>query len=344
MHSPVWQDHPSHDTTEYWSDWDYYSDDYYDQGTPPKKRQRIDGEGDSGVKDEDIKRTQAGKKRRKLRPTQDVPELSLGESLNSDIEPSALATPTVVWRSKEAHDPIENHIVTEGEGEKVALLKDWRERFKAASKLERNSPPTKDPKPRKPNQTAIAVVIGRRPSENSSVGIDAPPMSSKAKNIASRSKAAPGRANRAPTSNLSAAKPKAAITSTTKGVRPPATAKRPLHGTVVLGQRANRTEILGQKGKASETEGVTTDGDETVPRKRRAPNTKEKENDVGHPTDTKDATTAGRKRKAADADEENTGPPAVKRKAPVPKTTVGASEARKESTVPTRRNTRSKRE
>lgn len=344
MHSPVWQEHPSDDIADYWSDWSYYTDDYYDQGSPKRKRQKIAGGAITEVKDKAIEGAQVGKRRGRFRPAEDVPELSLGESLDSDMEDSVVAKPTIVWRLKEAHDPIENLVVTEGEGEKVALLGDWRERFKASTKQGRNTAVTKGTKTQKLNQRAVAVVIGPRPSELTNGGIDALKISSKAKNMPSRIKAAPRHANGAPISKPSTAKAKAPISSTTDGIKPPATSKKSLHGIAMLGQRANEVEtIVKKRTRPGAEEEATTDGDETIPVKRRAPTTKKKENGAVQAAAHPDAYKTGSKRKAPDEDDETITPQAVKRKAPAPKVTTATSEPKKGSTVPIRRNTRSKR-
>lgn len=349
MHSPVWQEHPADDTAEYWSDWDYYSDDYYDQGALKRKRQRIAGESTTEAKGKNAEGPQVGKRRRKVEPAEDIPELSLGESLDSEMEESVAARPTVVWRSKEAHDPVENPIVREGEGEQVALLKDWRERFEAASQLGHDSTATKDPKTQRPNQRAVAVVIGPRPSDFANSRIDALKVSSKVKRIPSRSKAAPNDANGALTSKPSPAKVKAAIATTaSNSVNVSITTKKSLRGTAILGQRANEVETIVNKRKRPGAEGdAIMDGDETISRKRRAPATKEKEqeNEAVQSAAQSDASTKpGRKRKAVDEDDETITPRAVKRKAPAPKATTGASGPKKGPTVPTKRNTRSKRD
>ena len=343
MHSPVWREHPADDTAEYWSDWTYYTDDYYDQASPKRRRQRIGGQGITEAKDKDSKGTHVGKRRRKLLPIEDVPEHSRGESLESDTEKSVVAIPTVIWRLKGAHDPIEYPIVTEGEGEKVALLKDWRERFMVATKPGRGNAADKDLKTRKPNRTAVAVIIGPRPAEITSGGVAAPTMSSKAKNMPSRNKAVPALANGVSVSKSSTAKAKAASANTTNGVKPPAATKKSSHGTVVLGQRANEFETIGTKRKGPGE--VTANGDESMSRKRRAHATKEKENEAIQSAAQSDASSiAGRKRKAPDGDDERVSSRTVKRKTSAPKATTAASGPKKGPTVLTRRNTRSNRD
>lgn len=351
MHSPVWQEHPADDTAEYWSDWDYYSDDYYDQGASKRKRQKVAGESTSEAKGENAEGPQVGKIRRKFQSAEDIPELSLGESLDSDMEDSVAAKPTVLWRSKEAHDPVETPIVTEGEGEQVALLRDWRERFEVSSKLGRNTAATKDPKTQRPNQRAVAVVIGPRPWGFANSRIDALKVSSKAKHMPSRNEITPNDANGPLTSKPSTSKAKTATaTAAADNVNVPGITKKFLQGTAVLRQRANEVKTIAKKrNRPGAEEDATTDGDETIPRKRRALATKEKEkekeNEAVQSAAQSDASSKrGRKRKALDEGDETITPQAVKRSAPAPNVTTGASEPKKGPTVPTRRNTRSKRD
>lgn len=349
MHSPVWQEHPADDTAEYWSDWDYYSDDFYDQGASKMKRQKIAGESTTEAKGKHAEGLLVGNRGRRFESAEDIPELSLGDSLDSDMEESVAARPTVVWRSKEAHDPVENPIVREGEGEQVSLLKDWRQSFAASSKLGHNTAATKDPKVQRPTQRAVAVVIGPRPSDFANSSIDALKVSSKVKRMPSRSKTAPNDANGALTSKPSTVKAKAAIATTAANSgNVSITTKKSLRGTAILGQRANEVEtIVKKRNRPGAEEDATTDGDETISRKRRAPATKEKEkeNEAVQSAAQSDASFKfGRKRKAPDEDEDTITPQALKRKARAPKATAGVPEPKKGPTVPTKRNTRSKRD
>lgn len=152
MHSPVYINYdPALETASLASDWEYYSDEYWDLNTP-KKRKRREGGSENAEATESIGHT---KKRRKKTKLHEIPELSLREP--------SLAAPTVVWRSKkEILETHEGPGVSEGQEEKVSLLKDWRERFKHST--------TSTPKTlqRKRSQRAIAVVIDRTPPEISS--------------------------------------------------------------------------------------------------------------------------------------------------------------------------------
>lgn len=136
MHSPVWQDnHPSYEMAEGWSDWEYYSDDYYDQESPTRDRE-IPGESGK-VKAIGRKRRNSVsegrkvRKRRKLVQTNNLPRPSLGESTESDASEACSPAPIVKWKEELARPEI--CVATDYESERVALLKDWRERFRVAS-------------------------------------------------------------------------------------------------------------------------------------------------------------------------------------------------------------------
>lgn len=128
LHSPLLyaaEYEPGYDLQEYYSDWEYYSDDYYDDDPTILKKNPIDG---SPVK------TTAGNhgppksgrsRKRKL------------EDRDSDIPPlvddrqylDACMKGTVWAQPIQARD----NVYLAGQGEKVALLKDWRTKFGTAS-------------------------------------------------------------------------------------------------------------------------------------------------------------------------------------------------------------------
>ncbi|MCJ1247564.1 hypothetical protein MMC30_004778 [Trapelia coarctata] len=135
----------SEDYTDYEG---YYSDEYYDEIPASKSKSQkqtsatVAKGNEKPVARVGLKRKSAGQptsrkqKRRKLAPTQDIPELSLGESLESDgdLSEPCSRTPIVIWKTEETFMPLKWPVMGDREGNKVALLKDWRERFKAASK------------------------------------------------------------------------------------------------------------------------------------------------------------------------------------------------------------------
>ena len=156
MQSPVWLSYdPSYETASIPSDWEYYSDDYWDEESTTKRKRKGGAIEETAAGGDSIER-RAERKRKKLKRTEDVPEVS-GES--------TVVAPTVVWKSKnDVLQPFEGPVVSEGQGERVSLLKDWRERFKVPSK---QKPSISRPieVQQKDSQKAIAVVVSSQPAE-----------------------------------------------------------------------------------------------------------------------------------------------------------------------------------
>ena len=181
MQSPVWVNYdPSYETTSIPSDWEYYSDDYWDAESTKKRKRKSNateitaaGGGSIGHGTE--------RKRIKLVRTV-VPGISLGEP--------AVAAPTVIWKSKnDVLQPSEGPIVSEGQGERVSLLKDWRVRFKVPFK--QKSPVSRPFEMQGVgSQKAIAVVVTNQ-SATRIFGDALPPTAhSKSQGLPSRSKEA----------------------------------------------------------------------------------------------------------------------------------------------------------
>ena len=127
------------------SDWEYDHDDYWDQDNLSKRKRNIARENTNKINNG------PKNKRRKLDCKEDIPGFP--------SEGSNTAAPTVIWKSK--HDqllPLEAPIVRAGQGEKVALLKDWRQRFKSQHNRAASWPESK-PINRRGSQIATAVVI-----------------------------------------------------------------------------------------------------------------------------------------------------------------------------------------
>ena len=127
------------------SEWEYDHDDYWDQDTP-RQRKRNNAREDTNEINDGPK-----KKRRRVDYKKDMPGPSL-EGHNT-------AAPTVVWKSKyDLLRPQEGPVVEAGQGEKIALLKDWRERFQCQPN---HTAPQPDSQPtnRRRIQIATAVVI-----------------------------------------------------------------------------------------------------------------------------------------------------------------------------------------
>lgn len=121
--SPIYHEDPAYEMLEYHSDWEYYSDDYYDDdpallsgnpqtGSPMKRKVKID-------------KTQPRGKKRKLVDTKDIPELAL------DDRPALAATVRgTVWAGPKPASPKPYEA---GQGQRIALLKDWAQIFGSSS-------------------------------------------------------------------------------------------------------------------------------------------------------------------------------------------------------------------
>jgi hypothetical protein len=106
---------PSLETIDTYSDWEYYSDDYYDDDPTITTKHKTNGE--------------PRKKRRKLSSIENIPSLSLGSSIVDSSTSMASSFKGVLWRVPvKADEKIE--LYEPGKGEQVALLSDWRELFK----------------------------------------------------------------------------------------------------------------------------------------------------------------------------------------------------------------------
>jgi hypothetical protein len=121
--SPIYHEDPAYEMLEYHSDWEYYSDDYYDDdpallkanpqiGSPLKRKLKTD-------------KSQPRGKKRRLVDTKDIPELIL------DDRPALAATIRgTVWRGPKPQSPKPYEV---GQGERIALLKNWAQIFGRSS-------------------------------------------------------------------------------------------------------------------------------------------------------------------------------------------------------------------
>lgn len=138
LHSPLLyaQDfEPGYELQEYFSDWEYYSDDYYDDDPAILRRHPIDGDSPPRKEKADSAR---GKKRKLAERESGNVVLKERRFLKDTLRGTVWATPV----------PVRNNVYTSGESEKVALLKDWRERFGTAtphSQTEHSKRPAKLP-------------------------------------------------------------------------------------------------------------------------------------------------------------------------------------------------------
>ncbi|KAL8921770.1 MAG: hypothetical protein Q9208_005527 [Pyrenodesmia sp. 3 TL-2023] len=141
MHSPVLVNYdPAFESNDVLTDWDCYSDDYFDLELPQPKRRRFE-EGPPSKS-----------QRRIPKSTKNLPELSLGDPASSDEEIKARARSTVVWKT--SVDSRTLPVVKDGQEEKVSILKDWKERFKPPPRGSEVKPARSDG-----SQRAVAVVI-----------------------------------------------------------------------------------------------------------------------------------------------------------------------------------------
>jgi hypothetical protein len=101
---------PGIEVEDYYSDWEYYTDDYYDD--------------DPTVKPGTVAKTSETKPRRANRAPRP----------QSSIKPDITSFQGVVWKtsSLEKEHDLAVQIYEPGAGEQVALLKNWREIFKSA--------------------------------------------------------------------------------------------------------------------------------------------------------------------------------------------------------------------
>ncbi|KAJ5238839.1 hypothetical protein N7468_003458 [Penicillium chermesinum] len=111
-------DDPAYDFEEYFSDWEYYSDDYYDDD-PTVKKSTLRAKSEP---------TQFSRGHPGPRVSRKLPKQT--SRLNIDTA----SFQGVVWRTKnlEKDQDVEVQIYQPGNGDKVALLKNWREIFKSA--------------------------------------------------------------------------------------------------------------------------------------------------------------------------------------------------------------------
>jgi hypothetical protein len=122
---------PGYEMQEYYSDWEYYSDDYYDDDPAILRLHPVDGEPPKKkVKASTFKSSKAkGTKRRAAElaePEEDGHAQRKLYIMTGSMQGTVWATPV----------PVRNNIYRPGSGKKVALLKDWRERYNLASPRE----------------------------------------------------------------------------------------------------------------------------------------------------------------------------------------------------------------
>ncbi|KAL3493211.1 hypothetical protein BJX62DRAFT_235515 [Aspergillus germanicus] len=146
-HDPILPEDPSLETADYFSDWDDLSDDYYDEDPTAVRRLRAIG----------------------LLPLKDTAPFDSLPSKRRKIGNNPITDTAsfqgVAWRHPaDEMDIVETY--APGEGEKVSLLKNWREIFRNAK------PAIGRLRSRKPIPMAVDV----DPVEESEPGLDVPPL------------------------------------------------------------------------------------------------------------------------------------------------------------------------
>ena len=132
MPSPVYLEDPAYEMMGGYSDWEYYSDDYYDDdpnllknnpqaGSPPASLKLWYGQANSD-------KAQKRGRKRKLVDTEEIPPLSLsGPGLVEIVQNIGQNIIGTTWKvdKPESEEPYQ-----QGEAKRVALLKDWRNVFR----------------------------------------------------------------------------------------------------------------------------------------------------------------------------------------------------------------------
>ena len=134
MHSPVWIDYDSDkEAGETFTDLEYYSDDYYDhapEAAPRKCANEEKAKLSAGKKRKSSSQAREKTKRRRVDHTQAVSELSSAEPVDSSLTETSSSSAVVRWLKNSTFAAPPLPLLADDEGEKVALLKDWRDRFK----------------------------------------------------------------------------------------------------------------------------------------------------------------------------------------------------------------------
>lgn len=287
MPSPPFIDYDSdNDKISNSSEWEYDHDDYWDQDEPRQSKGNNAGEYTNENNEE------PKKKRRRV--------VYKKYTTGSSLESHNTTTPTVIWKSKQDLLSIpEGPIVKAGQGDKVALLKDWRERFKyqpnhAALRSEPN------PIKRRGSQVATAVLIENSCPESYDSTMLAPTTLKRATGLPSRSKVSPS----IPEHKSTVVNGTIPHTSASEPVSGGSNPKRLVRSTAMAGKKRNIEELLNHK-----------ENEIPAPKKRLGTPTKKTSNTIqsckqGFADITNSSIPTSRSRKADDSDDRSvTSPP-----------------------------------
>ena len=280
MPSPPFVDYNSDsDKISNSSEWGYDHDDYWDQDAPrPRKRDNA-GEYTNDIKEE------SKKKRRRVDYKKDIPGPSSGGHNT--------AAPTVIWKSKyDLLRPQEGPVIKAGQGEKVALLKDWRERFQCPPNPATPQPES-NPTYRRGSQIATAVVIGASTPEHYHSTTLPPTTLKKAAGLPSRSRVFPS----VPEHKHPVVNGTTSHTSDSEPVSGSSNPKRLVRNSTMAGKKRNISEHPNHE-----------ENEPPAPKKRLRSPTKKKTDDPQPPKQplanrTNISTPASRKRKADDTND-----------------------------------------
>lgn len=114
---------PAIDVEDYYSDWEYYSDDYFDDDPSVKQKGAF-------TRKKDTEEKNAGTKTRRTHPGPHRDKMALRAP---PAKPDITSFQGVIWKTAnlERDQDVAVQIYEPGHGDKVALLENWREIFKS---------------------------------------------------------------------------------------------------------------------------------------------------------------------------------------------------------------------
>ncbi|MCJ1307943.1 hypothetical protein MMC25_001592 [Agyrium rufum] len=142
MHSPVYRDlDVRYDTQEQFDEWDDFSDDFFEneESLRGRKRRKTDNMNKTGkleIRNGKISgqsKTAIGKGSARPRPDNNGPVQSSQEDAEDDVvSDDSLTFAGVTWTHHKVDSDVDllRPVIRHGTMEKIALLKDWRDRFK----------------------------------------------------------------------------------------------------------------------------------------------------------------------------------------------------------------------
>ena len=122
----VFFEDPSFEIEDFFSDWDELSDDFYDDDATVQRRQRV---ADLSIRGTNGVRQTTRRQKQKTAVTNDHDQSQPGKLNTWALDPDPASFQSVVWKHPD-HDKNPVQMLQPGDGEKVALLKNWREIFK----------------------------------------------------------------------------------------------------------------------------------------------------------------------------------------------------------------------